>query len=189
MVNTPLLLLIHLPTNAHRGWPGVQHMSPQESWSRQTCQTHRVQTCIAYCWDFAPLCQGWDWNQYWTNPGLGDWKPSSRSIARHQNQRYPSEVQDVPNSQGERSWRQEPKSSETPLSSVEMSSTSRFNFEPTYRASRVSINCTSTWFHRKPRYTMDSHILHISHNEQDRNLRIRRVEPVPPGHIDRQMAG
>ena len=36
---------------------------------------------------------------------------------------------------------------------------------------------------------MDSHILHISRNERDRNLRIQRPERVPPGHPDRQMVG
>lgn len=35
---------------------------------------------------------------------------------------------------------------------------------------------------------MDLHMLHISRNERDPNLRIERAEWVPPGHPDRQTA-
>jgi hypothetical protein len=72
---------------------------------------------------------------------------------------------------------------------VLVSPTSRFDFQLTYRASRVSINCTSTWFHQQSRCTTGSHILHISHNERDRDPRIERAERVPLGHPDRQMVG
>ena len=72
---------------------------------------------------------------------------------------------------------------------VLVSPTSRFDFEQAYHASRVSINCTSTWFHQRSKCTTGSHILHISHNERDQDLHIERAERVPPGHPDRQMVG
>ena len=69
-----------------------------------------------------------------------------------------------------------------------MSLTSQLNLQPTHRASRVRTSYIATSFRQKSRYTMDSHILRISHNGRGLTLHIRQREQVLPARLGRQTA-